>query len=279
MSKTMKHSFRMLLVCLCIALLLTNSLILAPEVGAASDTNKTETDLILTDDTPTADDVVLTQRAITMDEAKKEAQAAVSEQLAIIAAVEEEKKEDVIETQASEAAASDTASGTSASQSASSSSYYYSDENKKSDSAASTVQAVANTGFLIGIDNPDPNYTGCSVALSAYDRDLAERIVMGEAGCWGFDGMAIVAQCLRDTYVCGGYSNIADVINGNGWYGSMSYTPSATCKQVISYIFDQGGSAVQHRVRVFYATNYCSSPWHEAQNFVCQYEYVRFFDF
>ena len=278
MSKAAKHFSHMLLLSLLIALLLTNSLILAPEVGAASETNKTETDLTITEDIPTAENDVLTQRAITMDEAKKQAQAAVSEQLAIIAAVEEEEHEDVIETQTSNAEESyETAPSSSAETSASSSSDS-STEEKKSDTASGAVQASANVGFLMGIDDPDPNYTGCSVSLSSYDRDMAERILMGEAGSMGYNGMALVAQCLRDTYVSGGYSSIADVIYSNGWYGSMSIMPSSTCKEVISYIFDQGGSAVQHRIRVFYASNYCSSPWHEAQHFVCSYGYVRFFD-
>ena len=82
MSKSVKNVIRIVLLCLCVALLMTNTLIHASEVEAASDTNKTETNLTLTEDTPSAEDDELTHRAITMDEAKKEAQAAVSEQLA-----------------------------------------------------------------------------------------------------------------------------------------------------------------------------------------------------
>ena len=269
MSKALKNFSKTLLLGLCIALLLTNTLILAPEVGAASDTIKTETDLTIKEDITEADDDVLTQRAITMDEAKKEAEAAVNEQLAIIAATEE-VNQDVIETQNENVDVSYEPETSSAS--AQSSSY------SSAETSAPAVQASAGYGFLMSIDNPDPNYVGYSIALTDYDRDMAERIVMGEAGSTGFTGMALIAQCLRDTYIAGNYSSIADVIYSNGYYGSMSITPSSTCKEAVSYIFDQGGSAVQHSIRVFYASNYCTSSWHEAQKYVCSYGYVRYFD-
>lgn len=284
MSKAVHKYSRTLLLGLLIALLLINTLVLAPEVGAASDTNRTETDLTLSDNIPTAEADVLTHRAITMDEAKKEAQAAVSEQLAIFAAVEEDDEdEDVIETQTEDVDVSYESTESTASAGSSTK-----DDDKTSSAATtaattattatSTVTSTTSSDFLMDIDNPDPNYVGRTITLTDYDRDLAERIVMGEAGSIGFTGMALVAQCIRDTYIKGHYTNIADVLYENGYYGSMSITPSQTCKDVISYIFDQGGSAVQHRIQVFYATNYCYSSWHETQNYVCSYDCVRFFD-
>lgn len=276
MSKAVQKYSRTILLGLLIALLFTNTLILAPEVGAASDANKTETDLSLTEDIPTADVDVLTQRAITMDEAKREAQAAVSEQLAIIAADEEDEVEDVIETQTESVDVSYESTEASSTSNTSAKGSSTKDEEKKTTST--TVQATSSSDYLMSIDEPDPNYVGYAISLTDYDRDLAERIVMGEAGSMGYTGMAVVAQCIRDTYITGGYTNIADVLYENGYYGSMSITPSQTCRDVIRYIFDEGGSAVQHRVNVFYASNYCSSSWHEAQHFVCSIGYVRFFD-
>ena len=274
MSNAVRKYSRTILLGLLIALLFTNTLILAPKVEAASATDKTETDLTLTEDTPTADVDVLTHRAITMDEAKREAQAAVSEQLAIIASVEEEEEEVVIETQTEsvDAIVESTVAPTAPTAGSSTK-----DEDKTA-STTSTVQSTSSGEYLMSIDEPDPSYVGYAISLTDYDRDLAERIVMGEAGSIGFTGMALVAQCIRDTYIHGGYTNIADVLYENGYYGSMSIRPSQTCKDVISYIFDQGGSAVQHRINVFYASNYCSSPWHEAQHYICSYGYVRFFD-
>ena len=43
---------------------------------------------------------------------------------------------------------------------------------------------------------------------------MAERILMGEAGGEGYIGMALVAQCIRDTYVNGSYSSIAQLLEG-----------------------------------------------------------------
>ena len=294
----MKKSKRIVTLSLCIALLITNALILAPEVGAASDTNKTETEpkMLTNSNISPAEDAVLTQRAIAIDEAKKEAQAAVSEQLAIMAQKDEDTKEEDTETLQTEArepsvGASSESSSTSSSKSSKSTkstgstyddsaeSSSTSDEDYDSDDVDSgSNYAEAAYGYLMGIDNPDPNYYGCAISMSDAERDYCERMVMGEAGSCGFTGMALVAQCIRDTYVAGGYSSVIDVINQNGYYGSTSITPSETCKEVVSYIFDQGGSAVQHRIRVFYASNYCYSAWHEAQTYVCSSGYVRFFD-
>ena len=252
----MKKSSRFFTLSLCIALLITNTLVLAPEVGAASDPMQTETETENTYDNniSTADDQELTLRAIAVDEAKKEAQAAVTEQLAIIAQEEEETSED-------ESAESSSTS-----------------ENETEEDTDSDNSGVAAEGFLMGIDNPDPSYVGTAISMSDSDRDLCERMLMGEAGSMGFTGMAIVAQCIRDTYVAGGYTSIAAVISENGYYGSTDTPGDATCKEVVNYIFDQGGSAVQHSVRVFYASDICSSEWHESQEFVCAYGAVRFFD-
>ena len=286
MSKVMKKSTRFLTLSLCIALLITNTLILAPEVGAASDTSKTETEKTIENYISPAEDAELTLRAIAIDEAKKEAQAAVEEQLAIIAQEEEESaQEEATEAPSTEAEepteeqASETESEpeeeTPSEESAESSST--SDETTEQNDTDSGEAAPA-AGFLMGIDNPDPAYSGSVVTMSDSEREYCERMVMGEAGNTGFTGMALVAQCIRDTYVAGNYDSVAAVIQANGYYGSTSIDPTDECKEVVRYIFDQGGSAVQHRIQVFYASDICTSEWHEAQIYVCSYGYQRFFD-
>ncbi len=282
-TETFRLPRRIVTIGLCVALLLTSTLILAPVVGAASDTNKTETNTQENINIMSAEDKLLTQRAITIDEAKKEAQEVVSEQLAII---EASKKKETESTEAATkpasgssttetSSASSSASGNSSSTGSSSTS----DTDDEESYSENTVQASSSGGFLLDIDNPDPGYVGYSISLSDSDRDQVERMLMGEAGGMGFDGMALVAQCIRDTYVNGSYSSMQELFSDNGYYGSTSYTPSSTAKEVVNYIFDQGGSAVQHSIRVFYASDICSSAWHEAQDYVCSYGYVRFFDF
>ena len=280
-TETIHLSRRIALVGLCLAILFSSALILSPAVGAASDTNKTETSIEENNNiTASAEDALLTQRAITIDEAKKEAQQVVSEQLAIIEAA---KKAEAEATE-SEEAQSQTSSDDDSEEAYVETEYETSAETSSSTEEedqddGSAVQASYLSGYLMDIDNPDPGYTAYSVTLSDADRDITERMLMGEAGGMGFTGMALVAQCMRDTYVSGNYSSMRQLFYANGYYGSTSITPSETAKEVVNYIFDQGGSAVQHTIRIFYASNYCTSAWHEAQDYVCSYGYVRFFDF
>ena len=281
MSKTTPHLFRrIVLIGLCVTILMTAyTLILAPGVGAAaSDATKTETKND-NDNIVSTEDDLLTQRAIVIDEAKKEAQEVVTEQLAIqeAKAATEAPTEAAVAATQSVAASSDSSESVDSTDYSSDDSSYASDDEDYSDS--NTISASGSGDYLLDIDNPDYDYVGYSVSLNDEDRDMTERILMGEAGGEGYIGMALVAQCIRDTYVKGNYSSIAQLLKQNGYYGSTSMAGSSTAKEVVNYIFDQGGSAVQHNIRIFYATNMCSSSWHEAQDFVVQYNYVRFFNY
>ena len=141
---------------------------------------------------------------------------------------------------------------------------------------SSTANQVAYSGdVLLEIDNPDANYSPSQVTLSDYDRAKLERLVMGEAGSMGYTGCALVAQAIRDAMNLSGTSSIDEIISDYGYYGSTSIEPNADVKAAVSYIFDENGSAVQHRVLCFYIG---SSAWHETQNFVVELDGVRFFD-
>ena len=145
-----------------------------------------------------------------------------------------------------------------------------------SSNTSSTVNQAANSGdVLLEIDNPDANYSPSKVTLSDYDRAKLERLVMGEAGSMGYTGCALVAQAIRDAMNLSGTSSIDEIISDYGYYGSTSIEPNADVKAAVSYIFDENGSAVQHRVLCFYIG---SSAWHETQNFVVELDGVRFFD-
>ena len=261
---------KILAVALC-ALCAFSMLVIAPEVKAANETPITETKQTETNTyNESEDDALALARAIAMDEAKSEAESLVEElKVETIEATEAQKTE-----QSTQSSTESSSSSNSSSSSSSSSS-----STTTPSTGGSYVSGSTQSGYLLNIDNPDPNYTSYAIHLSDADRDLAERIVMGEAGSMGYTGMAIVAQCLRDAFVMGGHSDIATVISKYGYYGSTSIKPSQTCKDVINFIFDQGGAAVQHRTLVFYSTTYCQSSWHEAQEFVCQYGPVRFFNY
>lgn len=133
-----------------------------------------------------------------------------------------------------------------------------------------------NTGsYLIGISNPDYNYSPSPVSLSAYDRAKLERLVMGEAGSMGYNGCALVAQCIRDAMNRSNTTSIDRIISEYQYYAPTNKEPNQTVKDAVSYIFDQNGSAVQHRILCFYTG---SSGWHETQNFIVGCGNVRFFD-
>lgn len=133
-----------------------------------------------------------------------------------------------------------------------------------------------NTGsYLIGISNPDYNYSPSPVSLSAYDRAKLERLVMGEAGSMGYNGCALVAQCIRDAMNRSNTTSIDRIISEYQYYAPTNKEPNQTVKDAVSYIFDQNGSAVQHRILCFYTG---SSKWHETQNFIVGCGNVRFFD-
>lgn len=158
------------------------------------------------------------------------------------------------------------------------------DEDKNSESNSDNSNSSSNSGnkqpesyssYLISISNPDTSYSPRSVTLSSYDRAKLERLVMGEAGTMGYNGCALVAQSIRDAMNRSNTSSIDQIITQYKYYGSTATEPNQTVKDAVSYIFDQNGSAVQHRVLCFY-TGY--SPWHETQTFIVGCGNVRFFD-
>lgn len=148
---------------------------------------------------------------------------------------------------------------------------------ESSSSAADSVSkpSASYSSYLISISNPDISYSPRSVTMSSYDRAKLERLVMGEAGTMGYNGCALVAQSIRDAMNRSNTSSIDQIISQYKYYGSTATEPNQTVKDAVSYIFDQNGSAVQHRVLCFY-TGY--SPWHETQTFIVGCGNVRFFD-
>lgn len=143
----------------------------------------------------------------------------------------------------------------------------------------STVSSSVSKGdYLLSISNPDPNYSTKTVSLTSSDRDLLERLVMGEAGSLGFEGCALIAQAIKDTMILEGTTSVQQVINDYNYSGSVKSSANSAAKQAVSYVFDQNGSAVQHRILYFYEKTICESQWHESQNFIIEYHNVRFFD-
>lgn len=143
---------------------------------------------------------------------------------------------------------------------------------------APTTVYVARSSGLVSTTVVDTSYAPQYVSLSAYDRAKVERLVMGEAGSLGYNGAALVAQAIRDSMAVSGTSSVDYIINNYQYDAPTTKEPSAAVKQAVSYIFDNNGYAVQHRILYFYASNVVSNAWHESQQFIVSYGNVRFFD-
>ena len=148
----------------------------------------------------------------------------------------------------------------------------YADYSESNESAAAVSYSGAT---LLDIANPDYSYNPSFVSLSSYDRAKLERLVMGEAGTMSYEGCALVAQSIRDAMNRSGTSSIDQIIYEYQYFGSTDIEPNQKVKDAVSFIFDENGSAVQHRVMCFYIGY---SSWHETQNFLAEVDGVRFFD-
>ena len=135
-----------------------------------------------------------------------------------------------------------------------------------------------NAGYLVAIDNPDTTYKCGQVTLSDYDRDLLERLCMGEFGSGGFVGAALIAQAVKNAICFDGYTSVGSIIEGCHYTGRTDIPANDACKQAVTYIFDQNHDAVQHRIMYMYNPNLVQSTFHESQNYILTYEDVRFFD-
>ena len=137
-----------------------------------------------------------------------------------------------------------------------------------------------SSGYLLAIKNPDQNYKydGLSVEMTPEDLNIAERLVMGEAGSMGFYGCCLVAQSIRDTYYYGHFKSVEAVRKAYKYDGKLTFTPNSAAKKAVQYILKEGHSAVQHRILYFYNPKLCVSKFHESQNYILTYKDVRFFD-
>lgn len=213
------------------------------------------------------------ERAKAMDEAKAETQKKIKELEAQAQKEAQEKAEkEAQEKAAAEKAAAEKAAAEKAAAEKAER------EKAEAEQAQQEREQVQNEGYLLGIENPDYDYVSYSISLTDEDRDILERLVMGEAGDQGYIGCALVAQAIRDTMIADGVPTVEQVRTGYGYYGSLSRTPNSDVKRAVEFIFDQGGAAVQHKLMYFYETSLCSSEWHETQNYVVTYNTTRFFD-
>ena len=111
--------------------------------------------------------------------------------------------------------------------------------------------------------------------LTAEERDLIERVVMGEAGGEEYAGQLAVAQCIL---------NACELRNARpaAIIESLSYTThrpeaSQSVKDAVSEVFDDGVKILPETAMYFYAPGLVHSEWHETQTYIRTIGCHRFF--
>ena len=67
-------------------------------------------------------------------------------------------------------------------------------------------------GYIVAIDSPDEDYACGHIELSDKNRDLVERLCMGEFGSGGFVGASLIAQAVKNAMYFDGFTDVQDVI-------------------------------------------------------------------
>lgn len=135
-----------------------------------------------------------------------------------------------------------------------------------------------NAGYLVAIDNPDKNYSCPHVELTDENRELLERVCMGEFSVGGFTGAALIAQAVKNAMASYGIEDVQTVIEKMHYTRRLSSKPSRTVKNAVIYVFDMDKDAIQHRILYMYNPNLVQSAFHESQSYICTFKNVRFFD-
>ncbi len=143
--------------------------------------------------------------------------------------------------------------------------------NSYSDNSATSEALVAGSRV-------DETYSGSVISITGQNRTLLEGLVMNEAGNQGFIGAALVAQTIHDTMLLENCYDVPTIKEQYKYSGSMYGTPNDDVMRAVSFIFDKGGMAVQHRLIYYYNSDIVSSSFHERQKFVVEYRDHRFFD-
>ena len=124
--------------------------------------------------------------------------------------------------------------------------------------------------------NIDESYRGQVWELT--DREFVELVVTREYGA-DYTGSVFVAQTIRDNMMYENTHTFEDIYKKYGYAAALPDEPLPEAIKAVEFVFYEGGSAVQHRVRCYYSSKYTYAEWQEKQDFVYQYEYSRFFDY
>lgn len=112
-------------------------------------------------------------------------------------------------------------------------------------------------------------------ALTEYERDLVERVVMAEAGAEPYKGQMAVAQCILNACQLRRAFPAQVVVDLD--YTKARPEPTDSVKRAVSSVFDDGATVFSRDVLYFYAPAMTTSSWHESQEYVMTIGGHRFF--
>lgn len=112
-------------------------------------------------------------------------------------------------------------------------------------------------------------------ALSDYERDVVERVVMAEAGGESYEGQMLVAQCILNAAEKMGTAPSEAVVTYQ--YTSVRPDPTQSVRDAVAAVFDDGDTVTDEPVMYFYNPARVTSAWHESQIFVIEVGGHRFF--
>lgn len=104
---------------------------------------------------------------------------------------------------------------------------------------------------------PAPRYDATEAELA-----IVARVVTAEAQGEGFDGMALVAQCVLNTAEATG-KRPDEVVTEPGQYAAPAKQASAEVIAAVEAVFVDGYQVTTEPIRFFYAPARCYSSWHE----------------
>ena len=113
--------------------------------------------------------------------------------------------------------------------------------------------------------------------ITQEELELVARVVHAEAAGEGYDGMALVAQCILNTAEATG-KRPDEVVLEPKQYATPPKEASEEVKAAVEAVFLDGYTVTEEPVRYFYAPARCESKWHEtALDFVLEHGGHRFF--
>lgn len=144
------------------------------------------------------------------------------------------------------------------------------------------IEALPETGPEILISDSEFEYYDSPIHLSEDDRWFIECVVAGEAAGEPYEGKLAVAQCYFDAMIKDGLTarEVRDAYQYSGWNERLDVQNRNAYMDVVdavSDVFDRGQFVTEKPILFFYAPRWCTSDWHEAQEFEMEIGGHRFF--